>query len=147
MGYTSGSLKTGESNVRGTAGHGASLSSSVYGQGTDVDSTKIDYIDLAIAVLKTQDPSMIHSLTDFLMALSTPSQIEEILQDAVAQLAQKDSKTHQWILDHCGCLMPYIDLLHGQAFESNWGHQDSNPSVFCGSKRAGVSTHSDSFAV
>lgn len=111
---------------------GESQASSVDGLWTDTD-----YINLAIDVLKTQDPALIHSLTDFLMVLPNPSQIEGVLQDAVDQLAQIDSNTHQWILDHSGCLMPYVDLLDGQssASQSDWGYPDPHTTAFFASTR------------
>ncbi|OJJ24176.1 hypothetical protein BI308_18080 [Roseofilum reptotaenium AO1-A] len=95
----------------------------------------MDYIDLAIAVLKSQDPYLIHSLTDFLMVLPTPGQIEGVLQDAVNQLAQIDRNTHQWILEHSGYLMPYIDLLQEKSGQSSvcpsdWINSNLNTAEF-----------------
>ncbi|MDJ1175931.1 hypothetical protein [Roseofilum capinflatum] len=110
MGYTSKSPKTGDSKTGGAAWQQLSVSSS-----TDEPWTDMEYIDLAIAVLKTQDPDLIHSLTDFLMVLPTPGHIEGVLEHAIDQLAQIDRNTHQWILDHSACLMPYVDLLQSQS--------------------------------
>ncbi|MDB9517079.1 hypothetical protein PN466_08975 [Roseofilum reptotaenium CS-1145] len=130
MGYTSKSPKTGENQVGGTVWQRVPVSSSVYGKWTDMD-----YIDLAIAVLKSQDPYLIHSLTDFLMVLPTPGQIEGVLQDAVNQLAQIDRNTHQWILEHSGYLMPYIDLLQEKSGQSSvcpsdWINSNLNTAEF-----------------
>lgn len=134
MGYTSGSPTTGDSKVSGAAGQSMQVSPSVDGLWTD-----IDYINLAIDVLKTQDPALIHSLTDFLMVLPTPSQIEGVLQDAVDRLAQIDRNTHQWILDHSGCLMPYVDLQdRSSVSKSDWDYRDPRTTAWFASTRLSI---------
>lgn len=134
MGYTSRSPKTGDSKVSGAAGQSMQVSPSVDGRWTE-----IDYINLAIDVLKTQDPVLIHSLTDFLMVLPTPGQIEGVLQDAIDQLAQIDRNTHQWILDHSGCLMPYVDLQDRSSLcQSDWGYRDPQTTAWFASTRLSI---------
>lgn len=68
MGYTSRSPETGDTKTGGAAGQKFPLSSS-----TDEPWTEMEYIDLAITVLKTQDPYLIHSL----IAIINPAHIIE----------------------------------------------------------------------
>ena len=70
----------------------------------------IDYTDLAIEVLTTQDPYLIRSLTDFLTVLPNPCHIQSILQNAVDRLAQSDLQSYRWIVEHSAYLIPYLDL-------------------------------------
>ncbi|MDJ1182211.1 hypothetical protein [Roseofilum casamattae] len=70
----------------------------------------IDYTDLAIEVLTTQDPYLIRSLTDFLTVLPNPCHVQSILQNAVDRLSQSDLQSYRWIVEHSAYLIPYLDL-------------------------------------
>ena len=70
------------------------------------------YIDLAVDVYKTQDYSSVQSLKNFLNCLPSPTIIEAVLAAAIAQLAEIDVDTYQWILLHPDYFLPELDLAY-----------------------------------
>lgn len=69
------------------------------------------YIELAVDILKLQNPKKLNPLKDFLTFLPSPIHIEQILIAAVIQLAEVDVSSCRWILKNPGYLMPELDLI------------------------------------
>ncbi|NET33374.1 MAG: hypothetical protein F6K19_15360 [Cyanothece sp. SIO1E1] len=69
------------------------------------------YIDIAINILQAQDPDAIAALKDFLIALPTPQQIEQVLAAAIQQLAERAPHACLWLIQHRTYLEPELDLV------------------------------------
>lgn len=68
------------------------------------------HIELAIDVFKTQNPSLLISLKDFLTVLPNPKCVEAVLIAAIYQLAETDSDACRWLLRNSCYLEPEVDL-------------------------------------
>jgi hypothetical protein len=70
------------------------------------------HVELAIAVIKTHDRGLVHSLKNFLTLLPSPQCLEEILKLAICHLATTDPETCRWLWCNAACLEPELDLSH-----------------------------------
>jgi hypothetical protein len=68
------------------------------------------HLDLAIDVLKTQNPALVVSLKDFLTVLPNAKCVEEVLIAAIYRLAEADPDACRWILRNPRYLEPELDL-------------------------------------
>lgn len=69
------------------------------------------HVELAVDVFKTQNPTLVFSLKDFLTVLPNPKCVEEVLTAALYQLAEVDPLACRWILRNSDYLEPELDLL------------------------------------
>jgi hypothetical protein len=68
------------------------------------------YIELAVAVFKTQDKTLIDSLKNFLTTLPNAQQIEDVLKLSICQLAQTDLESCRWLVKNCSCLETELNV-------------------------------------
>lgn len=68
------------------------------------------HVELAIDVFKTQNPALVISLKDFLTVLPNPKCIEEVLTEALYQLAETNPDACCWLLRNFSYLEPELDI-------------------------------------
>ncbi len=68
------------------------------------------HIELAIDVFKTKTPTLVTSLKDFLTVLPNPKCIENVLTEALHQLAEADTEACRWLLRNPCYLEPEVDI-------------------------------------
>ncbi|OIP72825.1 MAG: hypothetical protein AUK43_02160 [Oscillatoriales cyanobacterium CG2_30_40_61] len=68
------------------------------------------YVELAVDVLRAQNPEYIQALKDFLTVLPNPRWIEWVLIQGIYRLAEIDREACFWVLDHSDYLMPELDV-------------------------------------
>lgn len=69
------------------------------------------HVELAIDVFKTQNPALVISLKDFLTVLPNPKCVEEVLTEAIHQLAEIDPNACRWLFRNFCYLEPELDLM------------------------------------
>lgn len=68
------------------------------------------HVGLAVDVFRTQTPSLVLSLKDFLTVLPNPQCIEAVLTEAIYQLAETDFDAFRWLMRNSSYLEPEVDL-------------------------------------
>lgn len=76
-----------------------------------LSNTHEPHLELAIDVLKSQNPALVISLKDFLTVLPNPKCVEEVLIAAIYQLAEVAPDACRWILRNSSYLEPELDLV------------------------------------
>lgn len=76
-----------------------------------LSNTHEPHLELAIDVLKSQNPALVISLKDFLTVLPNPKCVEEVLIAAIYQLAEVAPDACRWILRNSYYLEPELDLV------------------------------------
>ncbi|HEY9904779.1 MAG TPA: hypothetical protein V6D43_20465 [Candidatus Sericytochromatia bacterium] len=76
-----------------------------------LSNTHEPHLELAIDVLKSQNPALVISLKDFLTVLPNPKCVEEVLIGAIYQLAEVAPDACRWILRNSYYLEPELDLV------------------------------------
>ncbi len=69
------------------------------------------HVELAVDVFKTQNPALVISLKDFLTVLPNPKCVEEVLKEAIYQLAEIDPNACRWLFRNSCYLEPELDLV------------------------------------
>lgn len=69
------------------------------------------HVELAIDVFKAKTPALVKSLKDFLTVLPNPKCVEQVLVQAIYQLADTKSDACRWLLRHPHYLKPELDLV------------------------------------
>lgn len=69
------------------------------------------HLELAIDVFKSQNPTLIISLKNFLTVLPNAKCVEDVLTAAIYKLAKTEPETCRWILRNSFYLKPEVDLL------------------------------------
>ncbi|MGD1859312.1 MAG: hypothetical protein ACFB0E_04995 [Leptolyngbyaceae cyanobacterium] len=65
---------------------------------------------IALTVFQARNVAAVSSLKKLLVALPSPLYAKKILLRALLQLLECELENGQWILDHCDCLLPELDL-------------------------------------
>lgn len=74
------------------------------------------HLELAVDVFKSQNPTLVISLKNFLTVLPNPKCVEDVLTAAIYKLAKTEPEACRWILRNSCYLKPEVDLVE---FTSN----------------------------
>lgn len=69
------------------------------------------HIELAVDVFKSQNPTLIVSLKNFLTVLPNAKCVEEVLTGAIYKLAKTEPDACRWLLRNSYYLKPEVDLV------------------------------------
>lgn len=69
------------------------------------------HLELAVDVFKSQNPTLIISLKNFLTVLPNPKCVEDVLMAGIYTLAKTEPEACRWILRNSYYLKPEVDLV------------------------------------
>jgi hypothetical protein len=68
------------------------------------------HTEVALDVFKAKNPALVISVKNFLKVLPTPQAIEQVLKEAICELAEVDPDACCWLVHNSLLLMPELDL-------------------------------------